>query len=104
MNIEDYRNYCLQKQGIEEVFPFDTKTLVYKVHGKMFALTDIDTFQYITLKCAPAMALQYREQYKDVTPGYHMNKKHWNTIIMRGNIPDQIIYQWIDDSYRLVVK
>ena len=102
MDIEAYRNYCLRKQGVTEEFPFDEKTLVYKVRGKMFALTNIDAFESINLKCDPETALQLREAYEGVTPGYHMNKKHWNTVRTDGGIPDKLIYQWIDDSYKLV--
>ncbi len=103
MDIEAYRNYCLRKKRVTEEFPFDEKTLVYKVRGKMFALADIDAFESINLKCDPETALQLREAYEGVTPGYHMNKKHWNTVRTDGSIPDKLIYQWIDDSYRLIV-
>ena len=103
MDIETYRNYCLGKKGVTEEFPFDENTLVYKVMGKMFALADIDTFESINLKCNPEKAIQLREAYEGVTPGYHMNKKHWNTVRTNGSIPDKLIYQWIDASYRLVV-
>ncbi len=103
MNLEDYRNYCLAKKGVTESFPFDETTLVYKVMGKMFALTDIDQFASINLKCDPVLAIVYRESYAGVSPGYHMNKKHWNTINLDGSIPDQVIYQWTHDSYELVV-
>ena len=109
MDIEAYRNYCLEKKGVTEELPFGEKTLVYKVSGKMFTLVDIDTFadidtfEGINLKCKPEIAIQLREEYTGVVPGYHMNKKHWNTVRTDGSIPDKLIYQWIDDSYRLVV-
>ena len=103
MDIETYRNYCLGKKGVTEEFPFDENTLVYKVMGKMFALADIDTFESINLKCNPEKAIQLREAYEGVTPGYHMNKKHWNMVRTDRSIPDKLIYQWIDASYRLVV-
>jgi predicted DNA-binding protein (MmcQ/YjbR family) len=103
MNIEVYRNYCLNKKGVTESFPFGDKVLVHKVIGKMFALTDIDEFVSINLKCDPILAIEYRETYAGVTPGYHMNKKLWNTVAVDGSIPDNLIYQWIDDSYNLVV-
>jgi predicted DNA-binding protein (MmcQ/YjbR family) len=103
MDIAAYRAYCLQKKGVSETFPFDESTLVYKVMGKMFALTNVDTFESINLKCDPEIALQLRELYEGVSPGYHMNKKHWNTIKIDGRIPDPLIYQWIDHSYNLVV-
>lgn len=104
MDIEAYRNYCLKKKGVTEELPFGEKTLVYKVSGKMFALADIDTFEGINLKCKPEVAIQLREEYTGVVPGYHMNKQHWNTVRTDGSIPDKLIYQWIDDSYRLVVE
>ncbi|XWN34644.1 MAG: MmcQ/YjbR family DNA-binding protein [Roseivirga sp.] len=104
MDIETYRNYCLRKPGVTEEFPFDKHTLVYKVMGKMFALADIDTFERINLKCTPEKAIQLREAYEAVTPGYHMNKRHWNTIELNGSIPDKMLGQWIDDSYTLVAK
>lgn len=103
MDIETYRNYCLRKKGVTEEFPFDKSTLVYKVMGKMFALTHVDTFESINLKCNPETALQLREMYAGVVPGYHMNKQHWNTIKIDGSIPDKMLYRWIDDSYSLVV-
>jgi predicted DNA-binding protein (MmcQ/YjbR family) len=103
MHIEAYRNYCLNKRGVTESFPFDDTTLVHKVMGKMFALADIEAFTSINLKCDPELAVQYREIYIGVVPGYHMNKKHWNTIVMDGSVSDQLVYQWIDDSYNLVV-
>jgi predicted DNA-binding protein (MmcQ/YjbR family) len=103
MNIEAYREYCLQKRGVTEGFPFDKSTLVYKVMDKMFTLTDVETFASITLKCDPEVALQLREMHAEVAPGYYMNKRHWNTVGMGGSIPDTTLYQWIDHSYRLVV-
>ena len=103
MDIETYRNYCVQKKGVVEAFPFDQHTLVHTVAGKIFAITDVDEFNYINLKCAPNIAVQLREQHEEVTPGYHMNKKHWNAVRTVGNIPDAVILQWIDHSYKLVV-
>ena len=104
MDIESFHNYCLTKKGITEEFPFDQNTLVFKVMGKMFALTDIDLFESINLKCDPEEALVLREKYPVVIPGFHMNKKHWNTIKMEGNVPDNLVKQWIDNSYNLVVN
>lgn len=104
MNIEDFRNYCLSKPGVSEDFPFDQRTLVFKVGGKMFALADIDYFESINIKCDPVLATELREEYPDVRPGYHMNKKHWNTIMMQGNVPDKRIREWIDHSYQLVLE
>jgi predicted DNA-binding protein (MmcQ/YjbR family) len=103
MDIETCRNYCLRKKGVTEEFPFDQNTVVYKVMGKMFMLADIEVFESITLKCNPEKALQLREIYEGVTPGYYMNKKHWNTVSTDGSISDKIIYRWIDTSYELVV-
>ena len=103
MDIESFRAYCLAKTGATEELPFDNQTLVFKVMGKMFALTDIDLFTSINLKCDPEEAVQLREQYDAVVPGYHMNKQHWNTVLMDGSISDSLVTQWIDHSYELVV-
>ena len=104
MNIEDYRNYCIQKKGVTEEFPFDSSTLVFKVMGKMFSLLDVDMFESVNLKCDPEKAVELREKYNAVTPGYHMNKKHWNTIVNNSDAPDQKIREWTDHSYDLVVS
>lgn len=104
MNIEDFRNYCLSLPGTTEELPFDKDTLVFKVMGKMFALTGIATFASINLKCDPEEAVLLRERYDFVRPGYHMNKKHWNTIDMDGRADDEQVRGWIKHSYDLVVK
>lgn len=104
MNIEEYREYCTAKAGVTEHFPFDEQTLVFKVMNKMFALADVDLFISINLKCDPERAIELRETYDAVQPGYHMNKKHWNTIEMDGSVGDQLIREWIDHSYELVVQ
>lgn len=104
MNIEFYREYCLAKNGTTEEFPFDNRTLVFKVGGKMFALTDVETFESINLKCDPEKAIELREQYPAIIPGYHMSKKHWNTIVLDGTLRDTFICNLIDESYRLVVQ
>ncbi|UCG28099.1 MAG: MmcQ/YjbR family DNA-binding protein [Bacteroidales bacterium] len=104
MNIESIRDYCLSKKGVTESFPFDETTLVFKVAGKIFALIDLEGDLRINLKCDPLLAVELREQYHAVIPGYHMNKKHWNTVIIDGSVPVGRIYQWIDDSYELVVQ
>lgn len=104
MNIESYREYCLAKKGVTEDFPFDNETLVFKVGGKMFALTGIEHFKSINLKCDPERAIELREQYSGIIPGYHMSKKHWNTVMMDGSVPMKLIMQMIDDSYQLVVS
>lgn len=104
MNIESFHDYCLSFSGIAEEFPFDETTLVFKVMGKMFAFCDVDEFESINLKCDPVKAVELREEYPGlVEPGYHMNKKHWNTISMQGNLQDDLIKKWIKDSYDLVV-
>ncbi len=103
MNIEEFRDYCLSMKGTSEDLPFDENTLVFKVMGKMFALTDLDNFESINLKCDPEKAIELREQYPAVQPGYHMNKKHWNTVLNNAGIPDTLMKQWIRDSYDLVV-
>ncbi len=101
MNIEEYREYCMAKAGVTEHFPFDEQTLVFKVMNKMFALADVDLFISINLKCDPERAIELRETYDAVQPGYHMNKKHWNTIEMDGG--DKLIRELIDHSYELIV-
>jgi len=103
MDIETFRNYCLSKKGVTESFPFDQNTLVFKVMDKMFAISDVDNFESINLKCDPEMAEDLRERYTDVLPGWHMNKKHWNTIVMSGSVGDNLLGEWIDLSYDLVV-
>jgi predicted DNA-binding protein (MmcQ/YjbR family) len=104
MNIEQLRDYCLAKPGVEETLPFGPDTLVYKVAGKVFLLTgmDADPLQF-NVKCDPDKAVELREQFSSVLPGYHMNKKHWNTIIIDGAVSNTQLKQWIDDSYHLVV-
>ncbi|HET8855306.1 MAG TPA: MmcQ/YjbR family DNA-binding protein [Salinimicrobium sp.] len=102
MNIEDFRNHCLKKKGVSEEFPFGPTTLVFKVYGKIFALTNPDIFESVNLKCDPEEAALLRENHAAVLPGYHMNKKHWNTILIDNTVPDSLLYKWIDDSYNLV--
>lgn len=104
MNAEDIRDYCLSKPSVTESFPFDDVTLVFKVMNKMFALTSLDGDLRINLKCDPEKAILLREQYPSVTPGFHMNKKHWNSVLVDSLISDRLIKKWIDDSYDLVVR
>ena len=105
MNIEELRDYCIQKIGVTESFPFDEVTLVFKVGGKMFALISLDENPLkINLKCDPEKALELREQFSGILPGYHMNKKHWNTIVLDGAVPLKLFLQLVDDSYSLVVN
>ncbi|MBE0570680.1 MAG: MmcQ/YjbR family DNA-binding protein [Ignavibacteriaceae bacterium] len=104
MNIEQIREHCLKKKGVTEEFPFDEETLVFKVAGKIFLLASLETIPLrINLKCDPEKAVELREEYEAVQPGYHMNKKHWNTISIDGFVPAKKILEWIDNSYWLVV-
>ena len=104
MNIETLREYCISKKDVTESFPFDNDTLVFKADGKIFALVNLDGDLSINLKCDPTRALELRERYPSVIPGYHMNKKHWNTVMVDGTIPDKEVFSWIDHSYNLVKK
>lgn len=104
MDIESLRDYCISLPNTTEGFPFDQTTLVFKVNGKMFALTDLEGPLKITLKCDPELAISLREQYAVVNPGYHMNKKYWNTINIDGSINDSILKGWIEHSYSQVLK
>jgi predicted DNA-binding protein (MmcQ/YjbR family) len=102
MNVEILREYCISKGHATEGFPFGENTLVFKVKGRIFALANLDGDLSVNLKCDPLLALELREKFSAVTPGYHMNKKHWNTVILDGSIPDKEILDWIDHSYDLV--
>lgn len=106
MNIEEFREYCLAKKGVTESFPFDEETLVFKVMGKMFALTGLETNPATAnLKCDPERAIELREEYDGlIIPGYHMSKKHWNTVELESNLPNKLVLELIDHSYDLVVK
>lgn len=105
MNIEELREYCIRKPGVSEDFPFDQVTLVFKVMEKMFALTGLDRPELkINLKCDPELAVSLRERYECVNPGYHMNKKHWNTVSIDGSVSANLVKEWIDHSYDLVAK
>lgn len=104
MNIEDFRDYCLAKPGTTEEMPFDEDTLVFKVSGKMFALCSLSEYEKgIALKCDPEEAVLLREQYTQVLPGYHMSKKHWNTVLPEAGLTLEFIKSLIDQSYALVV-
>lgn len=103
MNTLEYQHHCLQKKGVTESFPFDEFVLVYKVAHKIFTLANIRSFKYINVKCDPIQAQEQRDLYTGVVPGWHMNKKHWNSLLLDEDLNDQLIYKWIDDSYDLVV-
>jgi predicted DNA-binding protein (MmcQ/YjbR family) len=103
MDLEFFQRHCLSKKGVTEEFPFGEDTFVYKVVGKMFAITSID-FPSVNLKCDPEQAILLRERYTAVQPGYHMNKQHWNTVMMDGSVPDKMILKWTNDSYDLIVE
>ena len=104
MDIETIRDYCLAKKEVEESFPFGETTLVFKVRGKIFLLSGLDNpVLQFNVKCDPEKAIEWREQFAAVQPGYHMNKKMWNTVIVDGSISGRILREMIDDSYQLVV-
>jgi predicted DNA-binding protein (MmcQ/YjbR family) len=104
VTLQAIREHCLKKKGVAETFPFDEETLVLKVMNKMFLLIDIYNPLTINIKCDPEKALELRADYEEVTPGFHMNKKYWNTVDITGNLSPKIIYEWIDHSYDEVVK
>ena len=105
MDNEEIREYCLSKAGVTESLPFNETALVFKVAGKMFVLLDLsEDRRGITLKCDPELAIELREQYPEVTPAYHFNKKHWNTIGSGGSVSTQFLKEWIDHSYKMVVQ
>jgi predicted DNA-binding protein (MmcQ/YjbR family) len=103
MITEEVRDFCLTLRAVTEGFPFGADALVFKVKGKMFAMIGLDT-RLLNLKCDMEKAIALREQYADVTPGYHMSKVHWNTINLDGTLPEELIQEWIRESYALVVK
>lgn len=102
MTFDTFRNYCLSLPHASEDFPFDENTLVFRIGGKIFALCNTDLFTSVNLKCDPDKALELREKYPSVRPGYHMNKKHWNTVDVDGITPSDKIREWISHSYDLV--
>lgn len=105
MHLEFVRNYCLHKPGVTEDMPFGDTVLVFKVMGKIFLLSPLDSNNLqMNLKCDPEKAQELRAEWPCVTPGYHMNKKHWNTIIPDSSVPDARLLEWIDHSYELVVN
>ncbi|MFD1551514.1 MmcQ/YjbR family DNA-binding protein [Putridiphycobacter roseus] len=104
MNIEELDQYCMQKKGVTVSTPFDEVTLVYKVMNKMFALINSDSGTHINLKCDPEYALELRAMHVEIQPGFHMSKKHWNTVALNESYEDRKVYALIDHSYDLIVK
>lgn len=106
MDLIEFREYCMSKKGVTEEFPFDQVTLVFKVMGKMFAVTGLDHVEslIIALKCDPEYAIELREQYSCVSSAYHFNKKYWNGVTLDGSVSDEMLKSWIDHSYDEVVK
>ncbi|MDO8317526.1 MAG: MmcQ/YjbR family DNA-binding protein [Flavobacterium sp.] len=108
MNLETYYEYCLSKKGVTEHFPFDEDTLVFKVGGKMFALSSLSQWEMgqpsVNLKCDPERAEELRAEYDDIQPGFHMSKTHWNTIAVNESVSDALVKELIDHSYELVFK
>jgi predicted DNA-binding protein (MmcQ/YjbR family) len=104
LNIEELRDYCLQKPAATEGFPFGEETLVFKVGGKIFIITGLDDGDRFNVKCDPELAIDLRERYTEVQPGYHMNKKMWNTVFMNGTLTRKQLFEMIDHSYDLIVK
>lgn len=105
MDIETFRNYCLSKKGVDESFPFGEQTLVFKVMGKMFALTGLEHEEFtVNLKCDPELSAEWRASYEAVQPGFHMSKLHWNTVHFESDLEDNFLKEMIDLSYNLVVK
>ena len=105
MDLEQLRQYCLLKKSATEDYPFDETTLAFRVKDKIFALTSVESSPpFVNLKCDPELAMELRERYDEVIPGYHMNKKYWNTVYIAGNVPDKEIRQMIDQSYELIVN
>jgi predicted DNA-binding protein (MmcQ/YjbR family) len=104
MHIDEIIHHCASLKAATDHFPFDNRTLVFKVQGKMFALMDIENPETINLKCDPEKAIELRERYDGIQPGYHMNKKHWNSVYLNGSVDDNLIKELIVNSYDLVVK
>lgn len=104
MNIETLREYCISKAGVSESFPFDNDTLVFKVENKIFLLTSLSSSQTFNVKCKPEKAIALREEHEEIKPGFHMNKKHWNTVCYTGSLTNKMLLEMIDHSYDLVLK
>lgn len=105
MDMEKIREHCLAKANVTEDFPFDQDTLAFRVHGKIFLLTSLERNpSAVNLKCDPERALELREAYPSIVPGYHMNKKHWNTVVLDGTVPDKLLIELVDHSYNLIFQ
>lgn len=102
MNVEELRLFCLSFEKVEEKFPFDESTLVFYTGNKMFALVDLDSGDSVNLKCDPQKSIDLRERFVGVVPGYHMNKKHWNSVYLQKDVPDNMIRDMVRESYCLV--
>ncbi|MBO5882374.1 MAG: MmcQ/YjbR family DNA-binding protein [Alistipes sp.] len=104
MSIEDIRNYCIGLPYVTETMPFDDTTIVYKVGGKWFAVTDLETHDKVVVKCDPDIAIELRDRHEEVTPAWHFNKRHWNAISLCGDLAESFIYEQIRNSYMLVIN
>lgn len=104
LNIESFRDYCLNKKAVTEGFPFDENVLVFKVMDKIFALTDVNEFEYVNLRCPPDYAATLREQFDGVRPGYHMNKSNWNSVYTQSDVDEKLFYELVDLSYQSIVE
>jgi predicted DNA-binding protein (MmcQ/YjbR family) len=103
MDIEAFRGFCLSKKGVTEEFPFDEHVLAFKVLGKIFALTNLNNEEFtVNLKCDPERAVELRDEFDDIQPGFHMNKKHWNTVFFEASIDDKMLMDLINHSYQCV--
>ena len=102
MTLEELRVYCAGKKGVTYDTPFGPDVLVFRVMGKMFALAPLDLFETVNLKCDPERAVELREQHAGITPGYHMNKQHWNTVSTTGDVSEKLLRELVDHSYDLV--
>jgi predicted DNA-binding protein (MmcQ/YjbR family) len=103
MDLDQFREYCFTKKGVTEETPFGPDTLVYKV-GKIFAITSFSIPLAVNLKCDPERAIELREEFEEIQPGYHMNKQHWNTVTCKGRLSDKMLKELIDHSYELIVQ
>ena len=103
MSIEEIRNYCLSLPYVEETMPFDDTTIVYKVGGKWFAVTDLEENNKVVVKCDPDLAIELRDRHEEITAAWHFNKRHWNAIALNGDLAESFIYEQVRNSYMLVI-